>query len=78
MGPVRLRRARSHLARGLGRGYGTSRGRGRHATRVEGASRTSLRPGEGRGGPLEGRSGPNLPNLDLLGRAFAFRTEGRQ
>ena len=37
MEPVRLRRARSHLARGLGRGYGTSRGRGRCATRVEGA-----------------------------------------
>ena len=35
--PVRLNEARSHLTRGLGRGYGGSRGRRRYATRVEGA-----------------------------------------
>ena len=58
MEPVRLRRARSHLARGLRRGYGTSRGRGRYATRVEGALRSSERPGEGRGHPWRGDRDP--------------------
>jgi hypothetical protein len=44
-GAMRLRRARSHLARGLGRGYGGSRGCWRYATRVKGALRAPKRVG---------------------------------
>ena len=35
IGPVRLRRARSHLARGRGRAYGGSRGCGRYGMRAK-------------------------------------------
>ena len=55
MGPVRLRRARSHLVRDLGRGYGGSRGCGGHATLVEGALRA---PERVEGHPMGGDRDP--------------------
>ena len=66
IGPVRLRRPRSHLARGRGWGYGGSRGRGPGcATRVEGVERVAA----GVDAALVGVRGDPVGTLvDLFGR----------